>query len=132
MQSDKSDLIKLAIEKSQNSLSEAEDNFKIDYFAVVLNRIYYSVFYIVTALAYKYNFVTSKHSQLKSWFNRKFIYEDKIFDTEMLKTYEESFAYRQKSDYDLRFIPDVKLVKDLLFDAKKFVKSIEDFLYDQE
>jgi len=75
-------------------------------------------------LAYKHNFVTSKHSQLRGWFNKKFVYDDKTFDDSMSKTYEDVFTYRQKSDYDAVYVPDEETSKELLTDAEKFIKEV--------
>ncbi len=80
-------------------------------------------------MSYKHDFTTSKHSQLRSWFNKKFIYEDKIFDDEMLKIYNNTFEYRQKSDYTVTYIPDLETVENLLLDAEKFVKNVEKIIY---
>jgi len=40
---------------------------------LAVNRIYYGLFYIITALSLKYEFSTSKHQQLIGWFNKTFI-----------------------------------------------------------
>lgn len=46
--------------------------------STALNRLYYAIFYAVAALAQKFNFITSKHSQLLGWFNREFIKTGKL------------------------------------------------------
>jgi uncharacterized protein (UPF0332 family) len=120
----KEELIKLAVKKSQTALESAQANINIDKLETASNRIYYAIFYIVTALAYKYDFKTSKHSKLMAWFNKKFIYEDKIFNNKIYHIYEEAFMFRQKSDYDLTYIPDIAVIKDLLSDTRYFVDTI--------
>ena len=40
---------------------------------MAVNRIYYGLYYAVTALAIKHRFETSKHLQLIGWFNKEFI-----------------------------------------------------------
>ena len=40
---------------------------------VAVNRIYYGMYYAVTALALKHKFETSKHAQLIGWFNKEFV-----------------------------------------------------------
>jgi uncharacterized protein (UPF0332 family) len=57
-------LVTIAVEKSKLAIKAAQDNIKDNNLENALNRIYYSVFYIVMALAYKNDFITSKHSQL--------------------------------------------------------------------
>ncbi len=68
-------LIQYRIQKADSAIDEAKfllDNNKL--FAAV-NRIYYANYYIVSALALKHDFSTSKHGQLMGWFNRTFIKE---------------------------------------------------------
>ena len=120
----KKELIKVAMEKSKTALQTAKGNIDAKKLEGALNRIYYAVFYAVSALAVKNDFSTSNHSQLIGWFNRKFIYEDKVFDKEMYRIYESAFAYRQKSDYDLMYTPDLNTVKTLLSKAEFFINSI--------
>ena len=66
-------LVKNCLNKSKQALSDAEYNLKDGRDATALNRIYYSIFYSVAALAYKSGFTTSSHSQLMGWFNKKFL-----------------------------------------------------------
>jgi uncharacterized protein (UPF0332 family) len=55
-------LIKNYIKKSEEALSDAVFNFENKEYSVTLNRVYYSIFYSVSALASKNNFITSKHT----------------------------------------------------------------------
>jgi uncharacterized protein (UPF0332 family) len=124
-QSDKQIMINLSMEKAQKALISAEENFKSNQLETALNRNYYAVFYSVMALGYKNDFVTSKHSKLMGWFNKKFIHEDKIFDSEMFETYSKAFERRQKCDYDITYKATPKMVKKLIEKSKYFVSQIE-------
>lgn len=114
-------LIQNAIEKSGDSIDAAKLNFENEFYSTCQNRLYYAIFYIVTALAYKDNFITSKHSQLMSWFNKKYIYTDKVFENKLFKIYKDTFANRQKSDYDFTY----KVSKE---DLELSIKDVEDFV----
>lgn len=81
------------------TIDEAEKALADDHLNLTANRIYYSVFYAVSALAVKYNFSTSKHSALLSWFNKNFVKED-IINKELGKIYNKAFLNRMKGDYD--------------------------------
>jgi uncharacterized protein (UPF0332 family) len=84
---------------------------------------------MVIALGYKYNFVTAKHSQLKGWFNKKFIYEEKVFDKRLAKIYQEAFEVRQESDYQIvDFNLENDEIKKLLSDAEEFTSIIKTHL----
>ena len=67
-------LVSRALEKSDEAMQTAKLNLDNDLLSSAQNRIYYGIFYAVNALAYKYEFITSKHGQLLSWFNKKFIH----------------------------------------------------------
>ena len=121
----KEDLINIAVEKSKQAIKSAKDNIENNNLETAQNRIYYALFYIVTALAYKHDFITSKHNQLKGWFNKKFIYEDKVFEPEMIEIYNELYQFRQKSDYDLGYTPDIETVQESLVDVTEFVEKVK-------
>jgi len=113
------ELIKYRIERSKETLKDAEVAIENG-----LNRIYYSAFYIVSALALKHNFSTSKHKQLLGWFNREFISTGKI-ESGLYKIYSKSFDTRQESDYE-DFIEYEKSEAEQHFsDMLQFVSEIE-------
>jgi hypothetical protein len=62
-------------------------------FTGALNRIYYGIFYILSALANKHHFSTSKHTQLIAWFNKNFVRTGKI-DREIGKFVHLAFDRR--------------------------------------
>jgi len=125
-------LIQRNIEKSDEAMKGADLELKNNLLTNALNRTYYAVFYIVTALARKYSFVTSKHTSLLGWFNKKFIYEMKLFDEDMKDTYSNSFKLRQENDYDDSALPSYQQVEELIKDAKLFIEAVKKELYKQE
>ena len=118
-------MIKVNIEKSDEALRMVEVSIKEHAPFTALNRIYYAIFYTVTALAEKHEFRTSKHSNMMGWFNKKFIHEDKVFDGELLQTYQDAFKFRQKGDYDSRYIASIDIVEELLPRAKEFIQKVK-------
>ena len=117
-------LIKVNIEKSDEALEIAEYSLSKNKLMTALNRIYYAIFYTTTALAQKHDFRTSKHITLFQWFNKKFIYEEKIFDENLSKIYKKAFQFRQKGDYDFYYKPDLEETKKLMSDAKIFIETV--------
>lgn len=124
MQQPKEVLVELWIKRSEEAFVDAEKNFANNSLLTTLNRIYYAIFYIVKALAEKEDFTTSKHSSLMGWFNKKFVYEDKVFTPELFEVYKKSFEYREKSDYNVIYNPDLETVQTLLADAKVFIEAV--------
>ena len=105
-------------------MKAAEDSIINNNLESSLNRIYYTIFYAVMALAQKENFKTSKHASLIGWFNKKFVFEDKSLEPKLFEVYKDAFEYRQDSDYDPMYKPDLEEVKELLTNAKAFVESV--------
>lgn len=122
--------IKSTIKKSDEAMLSALSNYQNEYYETCQNRLYYAIFYIVTALAYKDNFITSKHSQLMRWFNRKYIHENKIFDDKFFAIYKEAFENRQKSDYDYTYVPDRNEIALIIDDVKDFLSTVKQYLKD--
>ena len=116
------------LDKSKEALIDAKININNDRLNNDLNRIYYAVFYSVMALGYLENFITSKHSQLMGWFNKKFIYENPIFDKEMYQIYKVSYANRQESDYTIFTKPVKENVIKSYEDAKRFIKEVTSYI----
>jgi len=70
-----------------------------DKLTIAVNRIYYGMYYVLTALALRNKFETSKHSQLMGWFNKEYIASNKL-DSKFGKILRNAFQYRTKGDYD--------------------------------
>lgn len=125
-----SQMLKLSLDKALEAIRGAEISFKNDIISMGLNRIYYAIFYSVTALAYYFGFTTSKHLQLLGWFNKKFIHQDKIFPQEMMEIYRAALLNRQEADYSfsnsLEFTAE-QVIKSMS-DCKFFVKQVFDNL----
>lgn len=123
-------LIKNCILKSKQALSDAELGLVNDRKTLVLNRLYYAIFYSVQALGYYEGFSTSKHSQLMGWFNKKFIYQDKTFPVEMNDIYRDAFMNRQEADYELLTASEMTIeqIENSLKDCKYFMKYVFEYL----
>jgi len=127
----KDDLIRYRINKSEGTIEEAELAIENNKLSLAENRIYYSIFYIVSALALKYDFSTSKHSTLMGWFNQGMVKTEKI-DISFGKTYARAFEKRKKADYDDYITFSSEEVKLDLENAKKFVNRIKSFIIEEK
>lgn len=87
--SQKIELIQHRILKSKETIEEAKLSYQNKRYRLALKRVYYSIFYIVSALSLKYNFSTSKHKQLMGWFAANFVKTGIVNDT-YFKTYKEA------------------------------------------
>jgi len=106
------------------TLEEAEimlNNRKL--FAAV-NRIYYAIFYEVLALLLAKGLSSSKHSGVRSLFNKEFI-KSGIISEEHGNFYNRMFGFRQRGDYEDFVEFDYKEVKKWFDEAKDFINSVE-------
>ncbi len=123
-------LIKNSIGKSEKALLDAEKSMDFS-LNVVQNRIYYAVFYIVLSLAYLDGFQSGKHHQLMGWFNREYIYKNKIFDTKLKTIYRNLLANREKFDYDVSEDPEKEQVEKDFEEARLFVRTVKAYILEQ-
>lgn len=120
---DKLILVNNWLTKSEEALKSTEKNIKINELYTAQNRLYYALFYATSALAQKNGFATSKHSQLKGWFNREYIKTNK-FSQEYGELYFDLFEARQKSDYTFNFKPNTETLISDLEKVKEFMELI--------
>ena len=121
-------MIKLTLDKADQALASAKLNFENNFLTETQNRSYYAVFYVVLALGYLDNFVTGKHHKLMGWFNKKYVYENKIFDKSFSKTYSRLIANREKFDYNVDEFPDKEQTIKDMEDAKFFVSKVKNYI----
>lgn len=123
-------LIQNCMIKSTEALSDAEYGLKDGRKSLALNRLYYAVFYAVQALGYRKDFVTTKHTQLIGWFNKKFIHEEAIFPLRMYHIYNSAYKNRQEADYDLFASQEftVEEIQVYLEDCKFFTGKVFTYL----
>lgn len=116
-------------------LRQATDTIELAHFLAVskkyviaVNRIYYGMYYALTALALKNGFETSKHAQLIGWFNKEYIATKKL-DPQLGKILRNAFQNRTKGDYDA-FIDFSKTEVDLMLnEMTDFINEIRKLLH---
>lgn len=117
------DLIQYKIDKAFETFSEVQVHLDHKYLATAMNRIYYSGFYMVSALAMLDGFSTSKHKQLISYFNKEYVHSGKIdketgkilnkaYDNRIILDYHD-FAYLTKSEIE-EYQQKMKVLLDVL------------------
>jgi len=86
------------MEKSAESLESAEDELKKERLSFSVNRIYYSCFYIVSALLLKKGYRFKKHSGVRASFHQFFV-KTGLVDEDDGKFYDRLFNSRMKGNY---------------------------------
>ena len=89
-----------------------------------VNRIYYALFYQVSALLLAKGLSFSKHSGVLAAFNREFVKTGKI-DKELGKFYNRMFEHRRTGDYGELVEFEEEDVKGWLRKAEEFLDTVE-------
>jgi uncharacterized protein (UPF0332 family) len=92
-ETDKRQLIRHHVTKAEETVKDVEFLIKNRKYLLAMNRIYYGIYYMLSALALKHDFTTSKHTQLIGWFNKSFTKDNKI-DKRFSKYIQEAFEKR--------------------------------------
>lgn len=124
---DRDSLIKYRIEQAKNTIELADFLLNSNKYIVCVNRIYYGMYYALTALALKYKFETSKHAQLIGWFNKQFIASEKL-EVSYGKMLRNAFQNRTKGDYDAFVEFSKSEVEEMISDMKAFIDKVEQLL----
>ena len=123
----KTDYIKYRIEKCKEEFTDAKLLAEQERWNASVNRLYYSCYYIVSALALKNNINTKTHSGLKTQLNLHFI-KTGIIPSEFGLLYTDLFDSRQKGDYGDLFDFDGETVEALTPSVEKFIKELENLI----
>ena len=94
----KQDYINYRIQKSREVFEDALLLSKNQRWNSCINRLYYSSYYLVSALLYMHEIKAETHNGTKTQFNLNFIKSGKL-DLEKGKLYSNLFLWRQESDY---------------------------------
>ena len=81
------DLVKYRFEKARNTLNDAHLYFNSATLESIVNRIYYAIFYSVTALLLTRGLSSAKHSGVRSLFNKEFVKKG-LVDTALANSFQ--------------------------------------------
>ncbi len=97
-QKSRDELIKYLLQQANETIELVKFLIDSDKYEIAENRIYYGMYYSLTALALKNEFNTSKHLQLIGWFNKEFITSG-ILEKKYGRILRLAFQYITKGDY---------------------------------
>jgi uncharacterized protein (UPF0332 family) len=123
----KDDLVAYRLECANETLKDVFILADAGRWKTCINRLYYACFYAVSALLIQNDLSSSKHTGLRSLFNKHFVKTGKI-PKELALIYNDLFEKRQESDYRdfVRF--EESQVLPLIPKAEIFVKHIASFI----
>lgn len=116
--------IKLKLEKAEDQLKQAELLLKNNWLDGAVNRIYYSIFYALSALLYIKKLYPKTHNGVKSLFNNEFI-RTGLVDQKYSKYYSAVFAKRFEADYEESPLLDENEIREMYTEAGNFLQMIK-------
>ncbi|MBW6475377.1 MAG: HEPN domain-containing protein [Anaerolineaceae bacterium] len=128
---DRNLLINYRLEQANQTINVSRFLIDSNQLAVAVNRIYYGLYYAVTALAIKFRFETSKHLKLIGWFNKEFI-STGILNPYYGKILRNAFQNRTKGDYDAFITFEKEEVVVMHKEMIEFIKTIEEIIKPSE
>lgn len=114
----KEDYINYRISKSIEIFEDAELLAKNERWNSCVNRIYYSSYYLASALLYKNNIKVKTHNGIKTQLFLNYVKTGKM-NKEMGKLYSHLFDWRQETDYADFVEFDRETIEPLLHEVKE-------------
>ena len=123
----KNALINLKIERANETIREVPYLIEQGFYRTAANRLYYSCYYIVSALLFQKGYEARTHKGIISMFALNFI-KTGIVSKEEGQLYRSLFELRQTGDYDEEKIIDRDDIVTRLQPAEHFIKTIEQLI----
>ena len=123
-------LIEVRLDSAQEDIQTAKELLNLGRHRAVVNRAYYAIFGVTTALLLTKKIERSKHSGVESAFIQHFI-KTGIFEIEYGRIFDYIRKKREESDYSARIIIDKKTAEKIVSDAEKFIARITGYLKTQ-
>jgi uncharacterized protein (UPF0332 family) len=92
------DLVQHLLTRAREALEEAKILADSGHWNTCVSRLYYSCFYVVSALLHKQGLSSAKHSGIRSLFNNHFV-RTGLVSKDVSSIYNDLFDRRQESDY---------------------------------
>ena len=94
----KQDYIDYRIRSAKETLNAAKLLAENSHWNSAINKLYYTCFYAISALLYKYDINTNSHAGLKHQFTLHFI-KTGLIEKDLGRVFVQLFDWRQKGDY---------------------------------
>lgn len=121
------DMISYRLEKSHETLKEADYLIAGGYYSTAVSRLYYACYYAVAALMIKNHIVAQTHAGIKSMLSLHFVRPGKI-NIQLAKDFFRLFDLRHNNDYDDFTFCDEDTIKDLRPKSEIFITAIENII----
>ena len=121
------ELVKVRLEKAEEDIDTAAELLSLNRFRAAVNRAYYALFSITSAVLLTKKLERSKHAGVEAAFNQHFI-KTKIIEIEYGKIFDYARKKREESDYTSKATIDRETAERVVQDAKKFMQRMKEYL----
>ncbi len=120
-------LVQYRIQRSKETLLEAQMLIHNGFFNAAVNRLYYACYYAVNALLVSQRIAAQSHAGVKQMFGLHFIVTGKL-PTYLGRFYNQLFNDRLTGDYDDFIAYDNEMLAEIFPKAEDFVYQISTLL----
>ncbi|KAA6301865.1 MAG: hypothetical protein EZS26_002028 [Candidatus Ordinivivax streblomastigis] len=120
-------LVAYRIQRSKETLLEADVLIKGKFYNAAINRLYYACYYAVIALLLKNKITAQTHQGVKQMFSMHFLTTGKL-NKKYSSFYSRLFNDRISGDYDDFLQYDEEMIKEIRPLAEEFIRAIEAIL----
>lgn len=108
------------LDKAEESLKSANSELQAKRLTFAVNRLYYTMFYAVSALFVAKNQSYSKHSAIRAALHRDFI-KPGLMEKRVGRLYDELFNARQQGDYTPLVEFDIEVLTEQASDVSEML-----------
>ena len=123
----KEDYIRYRMSRSDEVFNDAKVLADHESWGSCINRLYYSTFYLASALLFKYNIKADTHNGVKTQLFLNFIKTEKL-PKDLGKLYSHLFDWRQETDYADFIEFDESMVMPLIPEVEKLNEKLKDLI----
>ncbi len=131
MKEEKSDYINYRISRAHSTFADAVILAESGCWNSCVNRLYYSCFYMVNALLFKFQIEAKTHSGIRSRFFYEFIKTGKL-TKELGKLYSDLFDWRNEGDYADFIEFDKDFTEPVVAKVKIFIETLEEMIREHQ
>jgi uncharacterized protein (UPF0332 family) len=117
------DLINYRIDRSLETLKEANVLIQNAFWNASMNRIYYACYYAVSALLLKANIDSNSHKGIRQMFGLHYI-QNGLVSKEDGRLFSDLYDRRQTGDYDDFVYYEEEIIKIYYHEAQGFIQRI--------
>ncbi len=120
--------INIRLKKAREDLLNAQNDMENGYFRGAVNRAYYTIFHVASAVLLWHDIERAKHSGVQSAFGELLI-KTGLIEPEYGLIYSRARKLREQQDYDIQALtPEKASVEMIVNEALKFTDRIEAYL----